>query len=139
MQQYFLEGVMKLRRKVVSTIGGVILVSGILVAVSAPTASAGPNTMVGVCMSHPSFPSVGLGCAHFEDLGELLHASDINPDNRRVTAWARVGSKRYSTYDTNGAAGGWSTRNLSFAEGTSVYIKVCVTGFGCSSEKRAVA
>ena len=74
------------------------------------------------------------GCASFQDYGEHLYACDERADGRSVTAqlyWS--GAIRATVSDSNGAQSGCGHRNLAIAENTTVYVRVCLEGTGCSA------
>lgn len=94
----------------------------IVSATCAPVASAGSDERI----------DVKYGYARFEAHGEKLVAGDIYKDGKGVRArlgWEdSSGPHTASVIDTS--AGYESSRNLSIAEGTTVYLQLCYTRDG---------
>ncbi|AIF83073.1 hypothetical protein NTE_00999 [Candidatus Nitrososphaera evergladensis SR1] len=73
------------------------------------------------------------GYGEFKASGEHLYACDKKGDGKTVTTWLFWnGEWRGSVSDHTGVKDGCGHKNLSIKEGTSVWLSVCLEGFGCS-------
>lgn len=73
------------------------------------------------------------GSGEFFAYGEYLYACDMYADGRTVTAhltWGLESSAKVS--DPNGATGDCGYKNLGIAENTTVRLRTCVDGLGCT-------
>lgn len=80
------------------------------------------------------------GQVFFMGLGEHMFAKDGREDGRSVTAqlyWD--GAIRASVKDPTGSKSGVGHKNLSISNGKTVYLRMCVSGVGCTAWARSVA
>jgi hypothetical protein len=126
-------------RRITTGLAAVPVVAGlVLIAPQAASAEAQPGSLAGAgtitgTMANNQL-SVVYGYAVFNPNGEHLYACDTRADGRSVTAHAYWnGADRARVTDGNGARAGCGHRNLSIAEGTQVWLALCVQGIGCTS------